>query len=51
VSGEGGLRHRADGDRGQGSILTTQTGDVDSNTLGSAGKPPCLALRESTRRP
>ncbi len=25
MSGEGGLLHRADGDRGQGSILTTQT--------------------------
>ncbi len=25
VSGKGGLRHRADGDRGQGSILTRQT--------------------------
>ena len=38
------------GDMGQGSILTTQMGDVDSNTLGLAGKGKAIQPSRPDRR-
>jgi hypothetical protein len=35
---------------GKGSILTTQTGDVDSNTLGLAGKGKAIQPSRPDRR-